>query len=144
MYFSIDRSLLKSLHLDRDPWNDATPDSKLVERFLTKLDRSASEPNREQNFHFHPSSRPQLFIFSSLPLPLHVCVEKICIPILYRPFHTFRIQIIFRHNYDHTKILRYQIYDIKYRSLSRYTIFLKRGQQISWTREIELFTERGK
>lgn len=77
--------------------------------FKSKLDRSASEPNREQNFHFHPSSRPQLFIFSSLPVPLHACVEKICIPIPYRPFHTFRIQIIIPVNVismiKHTKIL---------------------------------------
>lgn len=40
MYFH--RSLRKSLHLDRDPWNDVTPRLKLVDRFLTnRLDRSA-------------------------------------------------------------------------------------------------------
>lgn len=86
--------------------------------FKSKLDRSASEPNREQNFHFHPSSRPQLFIFSSLPVPLHACVEKICIPIPYRPFHTFRIQIIIPVN-DQT---HENSSHIKYRSLSRYKI----------------------
>lgn len=93
MYFH--RSLRKSLHLDRDPWNDVTPRLKLVDRFLTnRLDRSA---RRELSLSSFLNAPPTFFYPLELATQLHSTHEwreKICIPIPYRSFHSSGLRII--------------------------------------------------
>lgn len=104
-----------------------------------------AEPNREPNFHFHPSSRPQLFYLLELASP----TPRVCGKRSAYLFHTGRfIRFVYSNNLssqrffhfnDQTRAKILQWYQISFSF--RDTRFLKQGQQISWTPEIELSTE---